>query len=85
MKQDDMLTLRISDNGKGFHMSAQRKRHSFGLIGIEERVLALNGKLKVDSDRGRGTSLVIVIPIEKKVRREHFMESGDELNEASTY
>ncbi len=46
--------LRIADDGRGLGDGDRRKRGSFGLRGMVERVRALGGELVVDSPGGRG-------------------------------
>ncbi|MFS0783699.1 sensor histidine kinase [Bacillus sp. 1P06AnD] len=53
----------IKDDGKGFDTDA-KKEGSFGLIGMMERVDLLNGDLTVDSSIGKGTVVMISMPIE---------------------
>lgn len=53
--------LKITDNGRGFEMSAPQRR-SLGLAGIRERVLLLKGELSIQSTPGRGTAIHIAIP-----------------------
>ncbi|WP_409524117.1 PAS domain-containing protein [Nitrincola sp. MINF-07-Sa-05] len=55
-------SLQISDNGTGFDPSVL-KSHSSGLIGIRERVLRLDGKMRLDTAPGCGTTLEINIPL----------------------
>lgn len=83
-KPNDTLMMRIVDNGRGFHPHIKRKRHSFGLVGIEERVLALNGKLEVDSAPGCGTTVVITIPMAVPIH-EQSLESDSELSAESAF
>lgn len=59
LKTSDKLTIRIWDNGIGFDTGAQKK--GIGLKNIHERAKALNGKLKIDSKKGEGTTIEIVI------------------------
>lgn len=57
--------LLISDDGVGFEPDKATKVKSdsgFGLLNMEERVKAYNGKLKIDSSPGSGTILIIEIP-----------------------
>ena len=56
------ITLNISDDGKGLPNEDQRKRGSFGLIGMRERVTMLGGEIRIHSEPGAGTSIEIVIP-----------------------
>lgn len=61
---DGMLRLEISDNGCGFDPDAIGN-HSFGLLGISERLEALAGNLVIHSSPGCSTTLHITMPIEK--------------------
>lgn len=65
-KEDGRLVMKIMDNGVGFPNS-RRKSESFGLIGIEERIHALNGECRIHSGQGKGTTLWIFIPLEKTI------------------
>jgi signal transduction histidine kinase len=58
------LVLRITDDGIGMDRERQRRANAFGLVGMEERVLALNGRFLIRSAPGQGTALSIFIPIE---------------------
>ncbi|MDL4839210.1 sensor histidine kinase [Aquibacillus rhizosphaerae] len=51
----------IKDNGKGFDVNV-KKQDSFGLLGMRERVEMLDGKLKINSSIGEGTSVLIEVP-----------------------
>lgn len=53
------LYLRVHDDGVG---GADPGRGS-GLIGLNDRVTALGGTMRVDSPLGRGTSLTVTLPV----------------------
>ena len=58
----------IRDNGMGFDpasIAARRGEQGFGLIGMRERLSVVGGELQINSTNGRGTELVISIPVEK--------------------
>jgi PAS domain S-box-containing protein len=57
----DRIVLRISDNGKGM-VTGPRKPESFGLLGMQERMRALGGVLRVDSTPGSGTTIEVDVP-----------------------
>jgi two-component system, NarL family, sensor histidine kinase DegS len=59
----DTLTLVIHDNGKGFDIN-QKKFNSFGLIGMRERVEILEGQISIDSTIGKGTVVLIEVPLQ---------------------
>ncbi|MFD2567854.1 sensor histidine kinase [Pseudotenacibaculum haliotis] len=58
---DGILGLIIEDNGIGFHPNNISK--GMGLNSIETRVEALEGSFEIDSTEGRGTTVLIDIPI----------------------
>ena len=58
--RDDVLELSIRDDGRG---GADMRRGS-GLIGLADRVDALQGTIEVASPIGEGTTLRVTLPIE---------------------
>ncbi|OGB26665.1 MAG: hypothetical protein A3I66_03745 [Burkholderiales bacterium RIFCSPLOWO2_02_FULL_57_36] len=62
------LVMKITDNGIGIDPDDRNKADSFGLVGIEERVLALGGKFRIDSAPALGTTLTIFIPLQQSIR-----------------
>ncbi|MBO6574464.1 MAG: hypothetical protein JJ896_03535 [Rhodothermales bacterium] len=63
---DDGTVLEVSDNGPGFRVpsgfAALAADGHFGLLGAQERVVALGGSMEVDSRPGSGTRLVFRVP-----------------------
>ncbi len=59
----DHLYLLIQDNGKGFNPN--QNTTGFGLQGMRERVLALEGKIEIDSDFNCGCNITIHIPFNR--------------------
>lgn len=55
------VRLRIEDDGRGMTLDDQRKPHSFGLVGMGERVHAVGGTLRVESRPGAGTVIEVEI------------------------
>ena len=57
----------ICDNGKGFDLRGSLadlpRTGKLGLAGMEERVRLLNGTLKIESKPGKGTRVMIAVPI----------------------
>ena len=56
----ERLEVEITDDGQGF--DPQRVR-GMGLLGMEERVKRLGGKLKIESRAGGGTRIVAELPL----------------------
>ncbi len=61
-KDGNNLLMKVKDNGKGFDVDELRKRNSFGLIGIRERVKIMGGIFEILSEQGSGTIVTIKIP-----------------------
>jgi len=62
----DRLVAEIEDNGCGFAMKDQggtSRSTGLGLLGIRERAAIAGGSLTIDSAPGRGTRIVLVIPV----------------------
>jgi signal transduction histidine kinase len=59
----DRLVVTVADNGIGTFPGDKRKSRSFGLVGIEERLHALNGSFTINSRPGAGTTLTFSIPV----------------------
>jgi signal transduction histidine kinase len=59
----ETLTVKVSDNGKGF--SAIANQDSQGLFSIRERLKSLGGVFDIDSKEGSGTSAVLHISLQK--------------------
>jgi PAS domain-containing protein len=55
--------LRIHDNGRGMSTAERHRPESFGLLGMHERVRALGGVVRVDSQPGAGTTLEVLVPL----------------------
>jgi len=53
------MTLRVEDDGRGFRPSSR----GMGLLGMEERVAQLGGRLRVASSPGHGTTVTAELPL----------------------
>lgn len=66
---EDILTLSVQDNGRGFDVAARAEvtsdspDHGIGLQTMSERAAALGGVCEVQSQPGRGTTVCIRIPL----------------------
>ena len=59
-EQDGAVDLAVRDNGRGFDPDAQTS--GFGLLGMEERIALVRGKLELRSAPGVGTEVIARIP-----------------------
>lgn len=60
---DGFLNLRIEDDGVGFDLSAPRSAERQGLRNMHARAASLGGNLEVHSQPGRGTRLILRLPV----------------------
>lgn len=61
--QGETLVLEVRDDGRGFDPAQATRRNSFGLLGMQERALALGGLLEVLSAPGQGACVSARIPL----------------------
>jgi two-component system sensor histidine kinase UhpB len=64
--QDGSLTVEIRDDGKGVRENEMTSVESIGLLGMRERALAVGGDLTLESVAGRGTVVILRLPLEKE-------------------
>ena len=62
---DGGLELAVIDDGIGFEPDLPRERPSLGLASMQERVLLLGGELDIESAPGRGTTILVSLPLPK--------------------
>ncbi len=61
---EGVLTVEVSDDGCGIDPQAHGKPRSFGLKGLAERARRAGGWLDVSSQGGRGTSIIVSLPLD---------------------
>jgi PAS domain S-box-containing protein len=61
---NEMLLVRVQDDGQGFKPDPGRK--SFGVLGIRERARTLGGEARIFSPKEGGTIVEIEIPLERR-------------------
>lgn len=60
---EGVLTLEISDDGCGIDPPALAKPKAFGIQGLHERARTVDGWLDISSQLGKGTSVILSIPL----------------------
>jgi two-component system, NarL family, sensor histidine kinase DegS len=65
--QKQMVKITIHDNGVGFEVDITQAKASagnhFGLLGMKERIELLEGRLDIESAKGQGTRISMLVPI----------------------
>lgn len=65
--EDSKARITVKDDGKGFAMPETMgnmvKEGRLGLVGMQERIQLLNGSLKIQSEPGKGTSVIVEAPV----------------------
>jgi signal transduction histidine kinase len=71
--KDDLLVAEVIDNGRGFDLDAVEdsygSRGSLGLINLRERAELIAGTVNIESVRGQGTRVTLVVPISEETAR----------------
>jgi len=65
-RERERVNVSVRDDGAGFDTRFTR---GLGLLGMEERVRRLGGRLKINSEPGRGTSIDAVLPVTELEQR----------------
>jgi len=58
----DHVVLEVKDNGCGISRAEIHNTKSIGLLGLRERAALLDGTVRIEGERGRGTTLTARIP-----------------------
>jgi PAS domain S-box-containing protein len=70
--QADTVVLKIQDDGQGFDAktlkAAGKMRHGLGLTNMRERALSLGGTCEIKSLPGRGTTIIVRVPLKTAKR-----------------
>ena len=64
-EEEGYVRLLVRDNGRGITEDEANGSRSFGLLGMRERVLLRSGGFSIQGTPGRGTTVVIRLPLVK--------------------
>lgn len=62
-RTDGSVMLQVRDDGHGFDARAGVRPTAVGLAGMQERVEALQGTLRLTSEKGQGTEITVQVPL----------------------
>lgn len=66
-KKGDNLVLQVKDNGKGIADQQVNSKTSLGILGMRERAALIGGELGIRGKPGRGTTVIVTIPLKPSV------------------
>ena len=61
--EGEILSLDVSDDGRGISRDEMRGSHSLGLLGLRERAIALGGSVNVFREAKSGTTVSLRLPL----------------------
>lgn len=64
--EDNTLLLDILDNGKGISDNDKFKKGHYGILGMNERALSINGELFVQGQEEVGTRVRLLLPLQQE-------------------
>lgn len=64
-RERDGLVMTIADDGVGLQAGDVLKSNSFGLRGMNERVIAVNGEFSIENGARAGTKITVKLPLPK--------------------
>lgn len=62
----DHLSLRVVDDGRGITEEEIHSPSSLGLVGMRERVYRWKGEVNISGKRGKGTTVMVTVPLSKE-------------------
>ncbi len=75
-KQRGHLTLHVHDNGRGITEAQITNTKSIGLLGMRERAALLGGKITITGAPGKGTTVLVRIPLTHPSPRPHSKQAA---------
>ena len=64
------LELEVTDDGRGITEEEQRNTVSLGILGMKERALLVGGEVRITGSKGKGTTVVVTIPLSVQSKSE---------------
>lgn len=62
-QEEDLVRVMVEDDGIGFNIDESGEKGGMGLSNLEQRATKLNGTLHIDSQKGKGVTTIIEIPL----------------------
>jgi signal transduction histidine kinase len=59
----NIFILEVVDDGRGIRDAELKRTDSFGIMGMKERTLLVDGKLQITGEINRGTKVLLEVPV----------------------
>ena len=69
-RNEEEIVISIIDNGRGISQDHSVSPHSYGMLGMRERVDQLDGQISFDTPPGGGFSVTVSLPLPAKASEE---------------
>jgi len=66
IQTEQHLNLEIKDDRQGFESDTTPTAGNYGLLGMREPVRLCQGSIDINSEIGRGTTIKVALPLQKK-------------------
>ncbi len=67
--ENNVLSLRVEDNGPGFEATDASTNRSLGMLSMQERARLVGGRVQISSNPGDGTVVVAQVPLHRTSQR----------------
>lgn len=61
--EDKIVTMAISDNGKGFDVSSIGRKKTLGVLGMQERTVMMGGTFRIKRNPAKGMKVEVHVPV----------------------
>jgi PAS domain S-box-containing protein len=61
--EDKVVTMTISDNGKGFDVTSVGRKKTLGVLGMQERTVMMGGTFRIKRNPGKGMKVEVHVPV----------------------
>ena len=61
--EDKVITMSVSDNGKGFDVTSIGRKKTLGVLGMQERTVMMGGTFRLKRNPGKGMKVEVHVPV----------------------
>ncbi|HLO38167.1 MAG TPA: PAS domain-containing sensor histidine kinase, partial [Lacibacter sp.] len=61
--EDKVITMSVSDNGRGFDVTSIGRKKTLGVLGMQERTVMMGGTFRLKRNPGKGMKVEVHVPV----------------------